>query len=347
MTTMKRSRTPWLCVVTVALSFGFVWQAAAFTPAIRPTGAAPVVGLRSSSARELAARALPTDVPVCTSAQSRSLQGADAGQPPGGATSRPDRWFAANECAPPTVTQIPRAPDERQDLGTIIGPGNDQFRVVRTSHMIWNGIPGSVSLRPDEKQRYQQAATVAATRLVSCCTTNKGPAYSDNRWHCSAWMFKNDFYSFPTNTISWSISSYLAYCAIAVSMFGGVVEGNAGGLPYNRAPSHWASCTAYNSTNVSLGPDLRGCWGAMGSLGFYRRWYSGDPSDTSSMSGYSIGHQQVVTDVYNPFLEDQCFLGQISSEFHIHANHVVSWEADLVNTPAGVQWCPWHIRSSS
>ena len=331
MTTMTtRPRAFAFAALAAMFSFGFVSVAEGPTAAARPT------------IRLAVARPLPKDAPRCTAAQSRSLLAADAGTPPAAARNRPAAWFEANECAPPTVTQIPRAPDEQEDLGTIVGPGAQRFRVRRTSHMLWNGVPGKVVLTPAEKRQYAVAATVAATHVAACCSAVRGPLYRDNKWHCSAWIFTSDFFSFPNDALSWSIYSYVSYCSLAASVYGGVVKANVGGRPYNRAPANWAACAANNDPDASVWPDVRGCWGVMGNVGFYRRWFSGDRSDTSVMSGYSIRHRQVVTDVYNPFLEDQCFLGKISSEFHIHANHVVSWQADLVNTPAGVQWCPWH-----
>ena len=142
---------------------------------------------------------------------------------------------------------------------------------------------------------------------------------------------------------TWSIFSYLGFCTISRSAFGGVVENDASG-PQNAPPSHWALCSAYNYPVSRLDPDVRGCSGVMGSLGSYRRWFTHDPSDTSARSGYLAAHAQLVTDVYNPWIDDQCFLGQITSEFHIHANHGVAWDQGLENTPGGIQWCPWHKK---
>ncbi|HEV7524693.1 MAG TPA: hypothetical protein VGP92_06990 [Acidimicrobiia bacterium] len=330
-TTRTRTRARLLCVATATLSFGFVPQAASaqFAPVL------PV------------ARAEPKNAPTCTAAQSRSLQAADAGTPSAAAKSRPAEWFAANECAPPTVTQIARAPDEIRTLGRVVGPGDTSFQVRRTSHMIWNGIPGRVALTPAQQRQYTQAALTAPTRVAACCSTIQGPLYRDARWHCSAWRFRNDYYSLPADRLSWTIYSYLAYCTIASSIFGGVVQGNLGGRPYDRPPASWALCSPHNGTIGSGDPDRRGCWASMTRISFYRRWFSGDRSDTSSRSGFWISHAQVVTDVYNPFLPDQCFLGRITAEFHIHANHVLSWDADLANDPPGIQWCPWHRRSAS
>lgn len=281
-------------------------------------------------AEQLASTSPLPPEPSCTAAQTDAWQTAESSLQYLALKTASATWLKANECTPVNVTQLPRPADQTMVMGTITWPDGRVLSRRVTSHMIWNGIPGKVTLTPTQEQTYLQAAITPAAMLVYCCDRSTGPIYTDGYWHCSANNFTSKFYD-TSDQLVWSMNTFAQYCTNYTWYGGAVVNWDSRIGPVGGAPVHVSSCKAYVTTDGWA----QACVPPMHQSGYYKQ-FSGDVTIYGS---YVADGKEEVEDQFGPMLGTYCYLGDERQELHIHRNHGVAWAGLLTGRDGGLHVC--------